>query len=91
MPTIVLLIVGVYVLVVGINGNATSLFDEVKKDLPGFIPWIIVIALLGFLAVNHNTEKLGKPLLGLVFLGILVHDWTPIKSNSIAVYKEMTS
>ncbi len=90
MPTIILLVIGVYVLIVGLMGHAPGLIKQLEGDLPGFIPWIIAIAILGALAVDKNTEKLGKPLLGLIFLGILVKDWPNIKANSIAVYNAIT-
>jgi hypothetical protein len=91
MPTIILLVVGVYILAVGIMGNGHALLLLLEKDLPHFIPWIIAIIVLGVLALNKDTEKLGKPFLLLVFLGILVHDWAQIKSNALESYKEMTT
>ncbi len=90
MPTVILLVVGVYILAVGIMGNGHALLLLLEKDLPHFIPWIIAIIVLGVLALNKDTEKLGKPFLLLVFLGILVHDWPQIKNNAVESYKEMT-
>jgi len=91
MPVLVLVVLGVYILAVGVMGNGSGLLVELQKDLPGFIPWILAIIIIGMLAINQDTEKLGKPLLGLIFLGILIKDWAQIKTNAITAYKEMTT
>ena len=91
MPVLILVVLGVYILAVGVMGNGSALLTELQKDLPGFIPWILAIIIIGMLAIDQNTEKLGKPLLGLIFLGILIKDWPQIKTNATTAYKDMTS
>ena len=91
MPVLILVVLGVYILAVGVMGNGSLLLAELQKDLPGFIPWVLTIIIIGMLAIDQNTEKLGKPLLGLIFLGILIKDWPQIKTNAVTAYKEMTT
>jgi len=91
MPVLILVVLGVYILAVGVMGNGSTLLSELQKDLPGFIPWILAIIIIGMLAINQDTEKLGKPLLGLIFLGILIKNWSAIKTNAETAYKDMTS
>jgi len=91
MPVLILVVLGVYILAVGVMGNGSALLTELQKDLPGFIPWILAIIIIGMLAINQDTEKLGKPLLGLIFLGILIKNWSAIKTNAETAYKDMTS
>jgi hypothetical protein len=91
MSQIILLILAVYAVMVGYHNHAKYLFSQLGKDLPKFMPWIIAIVLLGILAVNKDTEKLGKPILGLIVLGIVVKDWSTIQSTSKKFYSEITS
>jgi len=91
MPVLILVVLGVYILAVGVMGNGSLLLAELQKDLPGFIPWVLAIIIIGMLAIDQNTEKLGKPLLGLIFLGILIKDWSQIKTNAVTAYKDMTT
>jgi len=91
MPVLILVVLGVYILAVGVMGNGSLLLAELQKDLPGFIPWVLTIIIIGMLAIDQNTEKLGKPLLGLIFLGILIKDWPQIKTNAVTAYKDMTT
>lgn len=91
MTQIVLLIVAVYAVMVGYHNHAKQLFTQLGGDFPKFMPWIIAIVLLGVLAVNKDTEKLGKPLLALVVLGIILKDWNNISGTAKHFYGAVTS
>lgn len=89
MASTFILIIGIYMIVVGFQGHASELFDLLVGDLPDFTPWVIGVIILSILAVNSTTGKFIKPLLILIFLGILMKDWQKIKSSSIETYDIM--
>ncbi len=91
MSQLILLVLAIYSVMVGYHGHSSQLFGQLGKDLPGFAPWIIAIILLGILAVNQDTEKLGKPLLGLIAIGLVLHNWSTISATSKKFYSEVTT
>ena len=90
MSQVLLLILAVYAVMVGYHNHAKALFSQLGSDFPKFMPWIVAIVLLGLLAVNKETEKLGKPLLGLIVVGIVLRDWANISGTAKTFYSEIT-
>lgn len=88
MSQVILLVLAVYVFMVGYHGHASQLFSQLAKDLPGFVPWLIAVTLLGLLAVNHETGKLVKPFIALIVVAIVIKEWAKISSTGKAFYAE---
>ncbi len=89
MAQLLLLVLSVYAIMVGYRGHGREFFARAGVDLKGFIPWLVALILLGILAANKDTEKLGKPFLGLVVLGIVVKQWSAVSKNSAAFMQEI--
>lgn len=68
MTQVLIAVVAIYFIMVAAAGNGPKLWDLGVREIPGFLPWVGVIFVLGFLAVNPETEKLGKPFFILVLL-----------------------
>ena len=60
---------GIYLLLVGISGNSKALFDNVKDDAGGFLPWAVGI---GVLAVMYEIPKT-RPIVGPFFLLLILN------------------
>lgn len=90
MSQVILLVLAVYVFMVGYHGHATLLFSQLAKDLPGFVPWLIAVTLLGLLAANQETGKLVKPFIALIIVAIVIKNWTKISNTGKSFYSELT-
>lgn len=91
MSQVILLVLAVYAVMVGYHNHASALFSQLGQDFPKFMPWIIAVVILGLLAANRETEKLGKPLLALIAVGIILRDWNNISSTAKQFYGAVTS
>ena len=89
MTDVLLLFLAVYFLAVGAAGNGRKLWDEALLEVPGFLPWVVVIGALGFLATNKDTEALGKPIVALLFTAYILKNWPQLQQGLDAGYQAL--
>lgn len=68
MNALIVGVYGLYLILVGFNGNAGTLADKVQDDAPKFLPWVIAIFVLAFL---HGSGEAGRKVTG-PFLFLLI-------------------
>lgn len=74
---------GLYLILVGLNGNAGALAGKVQEDAPKFLPWIIAIFVLAFL--NSSSEagrKITGPFIALLVVAFVLKRFDTLKSQS---------
>jgi hypothetical protein len=83
MLPVLLVLYAIYFLIVGINGNASSLISQVETEKQ-FIYWALVILIVMALWDTQTGEKIAKPFAFLIVLGFLLHNnnWKTIASNA---------
>lgn len=77
---------GVFLLLVAIEGNTASLIADLKGDMPHYLPWLIVAAVLGAgydYAPTHNVATL---FILLVVLGFVLRNYDTIKQQFGSLY-----
>lgn len=91
MNAIIIAALGIYMLLVGMSGNASKLTETMMQDAPGFVPWAISI---GFLVVINEipaTQKLTAPLMTLVLITFVVKNYDNLKKQYDAVMGNTTN
>lgn len=76
---------GIYLLMVGFNGNAKKLKDYLQADGPGFFPWAVSIAVLAVAYENEQTRKVAQPFIGLVILTFILSNFDRLKADYIQI------
>ncbi|MHB1222379.1 MAG: hypothetical protein ACYC0J_10325 [Gammaproteobacteria bacterium] len=76
---------GLYLVFVGFKGNAPELTDNIKKDGPGFFPWLVALAVLWFFYKNEKTHQIGVAFAWLVGIGFVLKNFEKIKTESTAL------
>lgn len=83
------LFIGVYALyliVVGVEGNASALLSSLQKDMHGYLPWLFAIIMIALLAQNETTEKMVKPFIALLILNFVLRNAKKIESQIKEIY-----
>jgi hypothetical protein len=87
MNSLIITLIGVYVLIVSARGNGQDLLSQVESE-KNFAPWIVAMIVLGGLYANDQTRKLVTPFFALVILATVLKQNT---SEQIALtYKYIT-
>jgi hypothetical protein len=86
MNTLALIIYGVYLAAVGINGKAEQLWGDLKNDAGGFFTWIVAIAVLAALYDNPRTHRIVAPFAALLILALILHRFDDIKAQGQAIF-----
>lgn len=81
----------VYLLMVAINGNAGSLTTQLKTDLPHFLPWLIVAAVLGAMNNEPATHDFAIAFGLLIVLGFSLKNYTNLETQTKTIYTSMTA
>lgn len=76
---------GIYLLMVGFNGNAKKLKDYLQADGPGFFPWAVSIAVLAVAYENEQTRKVAQPFIGLVILTFILSNFDRLKAEYVQI------
>lgn len=85
MAYVLTIIYGVYLLAVGMNGNAKEFITDLEKE-GGYVAWLVAIGVLVVLDDNPKTHKLAAPFLGLAIATFLVMNYQTISTNTQAVW-----
>lgn len=80
----------IYLLMVAINGNAGALTTQLKTDMPHFLPWLIIAAVLGALYDEPETHEFAVMFGLLVILGFSLKNYGNLESQAKTIYTGMT-
>lgn len=81
---------GVYLLLVAINGNAGPLTTQLKTDIPHFLPWLIVAAVLGAMYNEPETHEFAVMFGLIVIITFASKNLSNLKAQTSAIYAEAT-
>lgn len=81
MNALIIAAFGFFFFLVGIRGNAGTLFDELSKDTPGFLPWAVSIGVLAIVNEIPATQKLAAPFLFLLVLTFILRNFETLQSQ----------
>ena len=72
---------GIFFIMVGSKLNTGRLIDEIKSDVPGFVPWAIAIAVLAVMHENEETRPIAKPFIVLLLLNFALVNFDTIRAE----------
>ena len=70
-----------YLIFVGLNGNASEALKNIESDAKGFAPWLLAIIALKALASSETIAPMVKPFIGLAILTFVLRNFTQLKSQ----------
>lgn len=77
---------GLYLLMVGFNGNSNQLKQYATADARGFFPWLVSLGILAALYQNDATRRVAQPLLILVVLTFVLRNFNVIQEQSRSIW-----
>lgn len=77
---------GLYLVIVGVRGNAGALLDLLGQDAPKFIPWILAIVGIAVLSEFESTKPMVKPFIGLLVLNFALVNYETIETQVSQLY-----
>ena len=78
---------GVYLLLVGFNGNSQAMVKMLRADAPGFLPWAVSIAVLAAMYENENTRQIAKPFIFLLILTFTLRNFGVLEKQTKELYQ----
>lgn len=81
MNALIIAVYGVYLVLVGVNGNSNNLIAAAKEDAPGFVPWAISIAVLAVINEIPSTKRLAAPFLTLLVLTFFLKNFETLRAE----------
>lgn len=82
---------GLYLLLVVIRGNGGKFTDDLTHDMGGFLPWLIVAAVLGGLYEFEPTHKIAGWFLVLVVTAFVLKNYGNLQKTFGAIYNTATT
>lgn len=64
-----------YLMFVGVNGNASTLFTDIETDAKRFAPWLIAILVLRALSNSSTLKPMVTPFIGLAVLTFVLNNY----------------
>jgi hypothetical protein len=77
---------GIWLLLVAINGNAKLIAPALGSDVPGYVPWLVVAAVLGAGYDYPPTHSVSVLFLILVFVGYALRNYTVVQQQASSIY-----
>ena len=74
---------GLYLILVGLKGNAGQLAGKIQTDAPKFLPWIIAIFVLAF--INGSSEagrRITGPFIALLIIAFVVKRFPTLQDQT---------
>lgn len=79
---------GLYLILVGLKGNAGLLAGKVQDDVPKFLPWIIAIFVLAFVSSSSEAgRKITGPFIALLILAFVLKRFDTLKAQSQELWR----
>ena len=72
---------GIYLILLGRQGNVNKFLDLAQSDSSGFVPWAIAIGILGGLMQVDTLKPIVTPFVLLVLLTFFLHNYNKIVSQ----------
>lgn len=79
-------LLGIYLLLVGFNGQGNALVSEIKQDAKGYIPWGISVGVLAMLYSYDKTRPIAKPFIFLAILTFVLRNFPTLENNIKQIY-----
>ncbi len=86
MPALIIGLYGIYLLMVGVSGNAKTLQQYASADAPGFLPWAISLGVLATIYEIPQTKPLAGPFLLLMAIAFVVKNFETLQSQFRELY-----
>ncbi len=86
MKALAILLYGLYLGAVGVNGKAPDLWDYLKGDAGGYFPWLVAVAVLAALYDYPKTHELVAPFALLLVLALILHRYPDIRAQSLEIF-----
>lgn len=81
---------GLYILLVVIRGNGSKLTTDMSQDMGGFLPWLVVAAVLGTLYEYEPTHRVAGWFLVLVITSFVLKNYGNLQKTFGAIYSNAT-
>lgn len=78
MNILLIAIFGLYIGLVGLNGNSAVLREYIKDDMGGFLPWAVSIGVLAVMSEIPATQRIVAPFLFLLALNFVLRNWSTL-------------
>lgn len=74
-------IFGLYLMLVGLNGNSAALRENFSSDAGGFLPWAVSVGVLAVMNEIPLTKKIVAPFLLLLGLNFVLRNWDMLRNQ----------
>ncbi len=74
-------IYAIYLMFVGVKGNASALFSDIGNDAKGFAPWLIAILVLRAAYNSDALRPVVKPFITLAVLTFVLKNYGTVVSQ----------
>lgn len=81
---------GLFLLLVAFNGNASKLVTDLKADMPHYLPWLVVLAVIGALYDFEDTHAFGVAVLLLVIFAFTLKNYGTLESEVKSIWSQAT-
>ncbi len=81
MTAILGIVYGVFLVLVGIQGNGVAFFKALGQE-GQFVLWLVVLLVIAALLETDTGAQLARPLVVLIVLGFLLKNWHTIAANA---------
>lgn len=82
---------GIYLIFVGYKGNEKALMSALSQDGPGFLPWLIVVIILGTMYRSDTLRPVVKPFIALAILTFVLKNYGTLKTQVTDVVNQIQS
>jgi hypothetical protein len=89
METLLIILYGLYIISVGITGNAAALISNLSQE-KSFVSWIVIIAVIASLG-NMGDKKLGNAFLFLILVSYVLKNKSQVITNFQATWNYFMS
>ena len=86
MPALIIGLYGIYLLMVGVNGNAKTLAAYASADAAGFLPWAVSLGVIAVMYEIPETKRLAGPFLLLAALAFVLRNFTTLQTQFRDMY-----
>lgn len=81
MTALIVAALGIYLLMVGVQGNTTQFLTYIEQDAPGFLPWAVSIGVLVVINEIPATQKIAAPFLFLMVLTFVLRNFETLQQQ----------
>jgi hypothetical protein len=86
MPALIIGLYGIYLLMVGVSGNAKALQQLAVADAPGFLPWAVSLGVIAVIYEIPETKRLAGPFLLLAAIAYVLRNFETLQTQFQTLY-----